>query len=170
MKTDFENPSLTIYWTNEDGGFAAARKVTSSDLRTEGDWTVYFVDLKDNINWVGKTIQKFRLDPFDIANKSFEVDYIKILSANGSGINVWSSGKTSMTPLAVGNRTEEILYDGVNLEFGNFYNWRMKFWDSSDLESPWCDWVIFHYGSEVPEPLLFIPTLAGSFIIYWSKK
>jgi len=148
MKTNFENPFLIIYWENENGGFGVYRKASSSFVYTEDDWTLYFVDLKDNIHWAGKTIKKLRIDPFDLKNKSFEVDYIKILSANGNGINVWSSGKTAMPSLTVGNRTKDISYDGINLEPGNFYNWRMKFWDNSDLESSWCDWNTFLYGAE----------------------
>ncbi|MCK5851690.1 metallophosphoesterase [bacterium] len=148
MKTDFKNPFLTIYWENEDGGFDVNRKATSSSVRTEGDWNLYFVDLKDHKSWMGKTIKKLRIDPFDLNNKSVEVDYIKILSANGSGINVWSSGKKSMPSLAIGKRTKDISYDGIKLETGNLYNWRMKFWDSSGLESPWCDWSTFYYSSK----------------------
>ena len=148
MKTNFKNPFVIIYWENEDGGFDVNRKESSSYIRTDGDWTIYFVDLKDNINWMGKRINKLRLDPFDLNNKSFEVDYIKILSANGNGKCVWSSGKTSITPLAVGNRSEDISYDGIKLKSGNLYNWRMKFWDDSDLEGTWCDWNTFYYGSK----------------------
>ncbi|RLD10840.1 MAG: hypothetical protein DRI44_04975 [Chlamydiae bacterium] len=148
MKTNFKNPFLTIYWENEDGGFDVTRKATSSNVRIEGEWTTYFVDLKDHKNWMGKIIKKLRIDPFDLNNKSVEVDYIKILSANGNGIRVWSSGKKSMTPLAIGKRTKDISYDGIKLEPGNLYNWRMKFWDSNGLESPWCDWNTFYYGNK----------------------
>jgi len=150
MKTDFDNPSLMIYWENENGGFAAARRSSSSYIRKDGDWSVYFVDLNDNINWVGKTIKKLRIDPFATAGKNFEVDYIKIQSANGSGISVWSSDKSVMPSLAAGNRSKDIPYDGIELKSGNYYNWRMKFWDSSDLEGPWSDWAKFHYGNATP--------------------
>ena len=106
----------------KNGGFDVTRKASSSSVRIEDEWTTYFVDLNDHKNWMGKKIKKLRIDPFDINNKSVEVDYIKILSANGNGINVWASGITAMTPLTIGKRTKNISYDGIKLEPGNLYN------------------------------------------------
>jgi hypothetical protein len=55
-----------------------------------------------------------------------------------SGTIMWDSGKTAMTPTQQGTRSPNITYDGSTLSYdGSTYYWRIKFWDSSDVESPW---------------------------------
>lgn len=55
-----------------------------------------------------------------------------------TGTSMWDSGKTSMSPLAVGSRTSDISYAGTALSLnGATYYWRIRFWDSVDAASNW---------------------------------
>jgi len=51
---------------------------------------------------------------------------------------MWDSGKQPLkTPVAIGERCENIQYNGYELTPGETYYVRMKFWDNDDNESPW---------------------------------
>jgi hypothetical protein len=54
-----------------------------------------------------------------------------------TGTVMWDSGKSSMTTTNQGQRSPDISYAGSTLSTEITYYWRIKFWDSSDNESPW---------------------------------
>ena len=55
-----------------------------------------------------------------------------------SGEIVWDSGKSSMNPVADGERCQNIEYGGGSLALdGSEYFWRIRFWDDEDDVTPW---------------------------------
>jgi len=51
---------------------------------------------------------------------------------------VWDSGKCSMSPVADGERCQDIEYGGGPLALdGTTHYWRIRFWDDEDNVSPW---------------------------------
>lgn len=55
-------------------------------------------------------------------------------ASNFAGTSMWDSGKTAMTSTANGARSPDITYAGSTLSWGGTYYWRIKFWDTPDLE------------------------------------
>jgi hypothetical protein len=55
-----------------------------------------------------------------------------------AGTVMWDSGKEFMDTKQKGERSPDITYDGSELSLdGTTYYWRIRFWDSSDVASPW---------------------------------
>ncbi|MDO8335619.1 MAG: hypothetical protein Q7T74_02435, partial [Candidatus Saccharibacteria bacterium] len=85
----------------------------------------------------------------DIAN-----DY-RIQMDNDSSFTspIWDSGKSPMLSTVAGYRTKEISYSGSNLATSTTYYWRIKFWDSEDVEGLWStETAIFSVADyEIPE-------------------
>jgi hypothetical protein len=55
-----------------------------------------------------------------------------------AGTIMWDSGKVFMNTINKGERCEDITYAGSTLSLtGVKYYWRIKFWDASDVASPW---------------------------------
>ncbi|OQA81752.1 MAG: hypothetical protein BWY29_01030 [Microgenomates group bacterium ADurb.Bin238] len=55
-----------------------------------------------------------------------------------TGTVMWDSTKTSIANITSGTRSPDISYAGSSLSFtGVTYYWRIKFWDTNNLESPW---------------------------------
>ncbi|MGI6423634.1 MAG: InlB B-repeat-containing protein [Candidatus Dojkabacteria bacterium] len=55
-----------------------------------------------------------------------------------TGTSMWDSGKTSMSPTAIGARSPDISYAGTTLtQSGEIYYWRIKFWDNLNVEGEW---------------------------------
>jgi len=55
-----------------------------------------------------------------------------------TGTVMWDSTKTSIANITSGTRSPDISYAGSSLTFtGVTYYWRIKFWDTNNLESPW---------------------------------
>ena len=53
-------------------------------------------------------------------------------------VNMWDTGKTSMSNLSPDARMSDVSYAGNALAFnGATYYWRIRFWDSADYASPW---------------------------------
>jgi hypothetical protein len=73
-----------------------------------------------------------------------------------TGTVMWDSGKTSMTTIEAAERTEDLIYNGTTLSWGETYYWRIKFWDNEDIESDWSEVANFTTNSTptVPTNLL----------------
>jgi hypothetical protein len=55
-----------------------------------------------------------------------------------TGTVMWDSTKTSISNITSGSRSPDISYAGSSLTFtGVTYYWRIKFWDTNNLESSW---------------------------------
>lgn len=64
---------LELFWQNENGGFASARKVV--EMVPGQQWTTVRFDLSQHPEWAGKTISRLRLDP-GAPGITFAVDYV----------------------------------------------------------------------------------------------
>ncbi len=67
---------LQLFWGNEDGTYAASRKVETTIPANQ--WTTVWFDLSSHTEWAGKTIDKLRVDP-GASGTSFAIEYIAIL-------------------------------------------------------------------------------------------
>jgi len=54
-----------------------------------------------------------------------------------AGTVLWDSGKVTISPLAEGARSDLIVYDGSSLSPAITYYWRIRFWDSYDVQGAW---------------------------------
>jgi hypothetical protein len=55
-----------------------------------------------------------------------------------NGTSMWDSGKIAMTSTAIGARSPQLSYAGTTLtQTGDLYYWKIKFWDSLDVEGVW---------------------------------
>ena len=84
-----------------------------------------------------------------------------------SGTVMWDSGKQSMTSTANGARSPEISYAGTTLSFnGAVYYWRIKFWDSFDIEGAWSATNNFTMSAPPNVPLLDSPPNASTDVAF----
>ncbi len=70
-----------------------------------------------------------------------------------SGTTVWDSGKSPMAGTKDGERSPNITYAGSALTPGMTYYWRIKFWDETDLESPWAEVAQFTMSGPPTPPI-----------------
>lgn len=63
-----------MYWANEDGGLAEARRMAWTIDTTSTDWQDIEIDLAGHSGWNGKSITAIRLDMMNTANVSGEID------------------------------------------------------------------------------------------------
>jgi hypothetical protein len=54
-----------------------------------------------------------------------------------TGTVMWDSGQTTMTTTSVGSRSPDISYAGGILNDNTTYYWRIRFWDSGNVATPW---------------------------------
>lgn len=73
-----------IFWENEDGTYAAARS-TNFNVIADGVMRTYEIDLSADPDWLGKTIDGFRLDPTGTANTTISVNHIEIVAVPEPG-------------------------------------------------------------------------------------
>ncbi len=64
----------SMYWGNEDGGLAEARRINWTLKTDTTDWQDIEVDLSAHAGWNGKKINTIRLDLMYVADSSGEVD------------------------------------------------------------------------------------------------
>lgn len=50
---------------------------------------------------------------------------------------LWDSTKTSITSCNHNSRCNDVIYNGLTLNDGQTYYWRMKYWNSSGIEGQW---------------------------------
>jgi len=67
---------LELFWQNENGGFASARRVIQAVPGQQ--WTTVRFDLSSHPEWAGKTISRIRLDPGS-NGIAFAIDYVAAL-------------------------------------------------------------------------------------------
>ncbi|WP_081272903.1 phage tail protein [Pseudomonas putida] len=63
-----------MYWANEDGGLAEARRMAWTISLTTDDWQDIEFDLSGHAGWNGKSIIAIRLDMMNSADTSGEID------------------------------------------------------------------------------------------------
>lgn len=63
----------SVYWANQDGGLAEARRANFTITGSE-DWQDVEIDLSANTGWVGKTITSIRLDFMNSSDTTAIVD------------------------------------------------------------------------------------------------
>ncbi len=79
-------------------------------------------------------------------------------AADFTGTVIWDSGQQSMTTTANGARSPQISYAGTGLNYGNnTYYWRIRFWDTFGLVSPWSDTQYFTTNQKPNIPTLDSP-------------
>ncbi len=74
----------------------------------------------------------------DTGNSGVHYEIHVNTNSSFTGTSMWQSGKTAITPIAIGARSSDISYAGTALSTnGTTYYWRMKFWDNLGSESAW---------------------------------
>ncbi|WP_210669153.1 hypothetical protein, partial [Pseudomonas protegens] len=63
-----------MYWANEDGGLAEARRMAWTISLTTNDWQDIEFDLSGHAGWNGKNIIAIRLDMMNSVDSSGEID------------------------------------------------------------------------------------------------
>lgn len=66
-----------LFW-GPNGAFSEANSIKFG--QTDGDWHEYLFDMTLEADWTN-TNMRVRLDPFQVAGQTFEVDYIRLLAA-----------------------------------------------------------------------------------------
>ena len=73
-------------------------------------------------------------------------------SSDFTGTSMWDTGETAITTINSGDRSSDITYAGSALSSNTTYYWRIKFWDSTDEESPWSSTANFKINSTPTAP------------------
>jgi len=106
-------------------------------------------------------------DPLDTA-LAYEIEVNT--EPDFSGTTIWSSGKQSLSPLEIYERSPEISYSGLDLQPLTTYFWRMRFWDSFDVQGEWSTMDAFFttYDNFAPPACRVNPTpTATEFEVLW---
>ncbi len=70
-----QNGLLEFFWANELGSYNGTRRL-EANYTGNGNYQLIVLDLSEHPQWVGRTIENFRIDPIDkIA--TFSIDYIR---------------------------------------------------------------------------------------------
>ena len=64
----------SMYWANQDGGLAEARRAGFTINNVSEDWQDIEIDLSANTAWIGKTITSIRLDLYNSTDAHGSVD------------------------------------------------------------------------------------------------
>ncbi|WP_225785666.1 phage tail protein [Pseudomonas sp. Marseille-P9655] len=76
--------SAAMYWANEDGGLAEARRFNWPISTSSGDWQDIELDLSGHAGWNGKKIWAIRLDMYNSGDANGEVDIAYIAAGRRS--------------------------------------------------------------------------------------
>ncbi|WP_230380401.1 phage tail protein [Pseudomonas fulva] len=76
--------SAAMYWANEDGGLAEARRFNWPINTSSADWQDIELDLSGHAGWNGKKIWAIRLDMYNSTDASGEVDIAYIAAGRRS--------------------------------------------------------------------------------------
>ncbi|WP_161891613.1 phage tail protein [Pseudomonas juntendi] len=76
--------SAAMYWANEDGGLADARRFNWPISTSNGDWQDIEFDLSGHAGWNGKKIWAIRLDMYNSGDANGEVDIAYIAAGRRS--------------------------------------------------------------------------------------
>lgn len=99
FKANTASTRFQMFWSNEDGGFTAARTIFET-YTGNGSWQVITINLSSNPQWMGKTISGLRIDPTNSANVTYEIDWIRAPDA--------LDPETSCAPLSIADVNKEI--------------------------------------------------------------
>lgn len=99
--------SAAMYWANEDGGLAEARRFNWPISTSNGDWQDIEFDLSGHAGWNGKKIWAIRLDMYNSGDANGEVDIAYIAAGRRS---VAASGR------AVDSLSVNVTQQGEKLE------------------------------------------------------
>jgi hypothetical protein len=70
--------SLQFFWGHSGAtGFAATRRVGVAYTSTSNTWQSIIVPLSTHAEWAGQTIVNLRIDPINIADAAFEIDWVR---------------------------------------------------------------------------------------------
>ena len=97
--------SGAMYWANQDGGLAEARRANFTITGSE-DWQDVEIDLSPNTGWVGKTINAIRLDFMNGGDASAIVDLGYVAAGRRSA---------AASAQAVSALTSEVTQQGATL-------------------------------------------------------
>lgn len=95
----------SVYWANQDGGLAEARRANFTITGSE-DWQDVEIDLSANTSWVGKTITSIRLDFMNGGDASAIVDLGYVAAGRRSA---------AASAQAVSALTSEVTQQGATL-------------------------------------------------------
>ena len=88
--------SAQIFWVNDQGGWSETRS-QHFNIINDGAFHTYVIDLSSNPNWVGRTIQQFRIDPSDQGSSgTFKIDFIAAVPSQGASTS-FSLSTTSIS-------------------------------------------------------------------------
>ncbi len=79
MKTNAGSRAEFFWKTSADPSFKPGREVAFA-LNADNQFHEYVVDMSSNSQWTG-SVNTLRLDPSDLANGHFEIDYIRMVSS-----------------------------------------------------------------------------------------
>ncbi len=86
------------------------------------------------------TLSAIYVDPNNHNATAYQIQVNTASAFNGT--TMWDSTKLS-TSIVQGQRSPNYQYAGTALVTGNRYYWRIKFWDTDDLEGAWSDTATF---------------------------
>lgn len=95
----------SLYWANQDGGLAEARRANFTITGSE-DWQDVEIDLSANTGWVGKTITSIRLDFMNSSDATAIVDIGYVAAGRRSA---------AASAQAVSALTSEVTQQGATL-------------------------------------------------------
>jgi predicted phage tail protein len=95
----------SVYWANQDGGLAEARRANFTITGSE-DWQDVEIDLSTNTGWVGKTITSIRLDFMNSSDATAIVDIGYVAAGRRSA---------AASAQAVSALTSEVTQQGATL-------------------------------------------------------
>ncbi len=73
--------ALQLYWGRVGSTAFGGTKVLSVPISPINTWQAVIVPLATNVEWAGQTITNLRLDPGNVLNQSFEIDWVR--ASNG---------------------------------------------------------------------------------------
>jgi len=147
------DPGGTNTWSNTQTPYSfttSASPTAPTDLLTEG---------ATNPSSITDQTPEFSAIHHDPNGDSANYYEIEVNTApDFSGTVMWDSGQQSMTAVANGARSPDISYAGVGIVLnGSTYYWRIRFWDTFGLVSPWSNVQNFAVNNIPNTPTLDSP-------------
>ncbi|WP_299461591.1 G8 domain-containing protein [uncultured Microscilla sp.] len=88
MKASHNVPVLLFFYINDESYFPAKNKPLIAHYTGNGDWQTLTFNVSNQPDWKG-TITALRLDPVNVPNTSFEIDWVKssYIDTDGDGMS-----------------------------------------------------------------------------------
>ena len=110
-----------MYWANEDGGLAEARRMAWTINVTTNDWQDIEFDLSGHAGWNGKNVYAIRLDMFNASDANGEIDIAYIAVGRRSAAasaQALSSMDSKVTQQGAALTAETLRIDGLYTSVG----------------------------------------------------